>query len=37
MFFSSGLSLPFENIHGAIQAYPEWKVMFLEGNIHGKI
>jgi len=32
MFFSSGLSIPFENIREAIHTYPHWKVMFQKGR-----
>ena len=31
MFFANDITLPFENIHGAIQAYPEWKLLMMQG------
>ena len=31
MFFATPISLPFDNIRGAIQAHPTWNLMFAEG------
>ena len=33
MFFASEISIPFDTIRGAIQAYPDWKLMFQAGRI----